>query len=403
MKLSVLLLLPIFLTANVLADSAFKVHNRFGNHMVLQQGKETILQGSATAGSQIKVEFAGESLSAKTDENGHWQVALPILEASSEPKTLLATTGKKSYLFSDILVGEVWMCSGQSNMARSLSNTANADLAADFPQIRLFNTSLGTAMTPEADVAGKWELCTPDTVKNFSAVGYLFGKELAENLDVPIGLIGTAWGGKPVEAFTSAEGIKGEPAAEALAAEWNERDRSYDATKAKANYEKALENYEAKLAEMKESGSKDRRPKQPSKPSRPLLDPGAPSAIYNTVIAPWSDYAIAGAIWYQGESNRFRAQQYESLFPALIRDWRTQWDDDFPFYFVQLAQFREQENEPASSSIWAELQNAQRLTLDAVDNTGMAVANDIGDPEDIHPADKSGVAHRLALLALGKT
>lgn len=390
------------------AQTTLTLHNRFGDHMVLQQGKQTVLKGTAEADSTLQVDFAGETLNATADDNGEWSIELPVLETSTTPKQLVATATKdgktESITLEDILVGEVWFCSGQSNMARTLARTSNGDAAAAILNLRFFTTADTTAKTPQKDVEGEWTECTEESSLAFSAVGYLFGKELAEKLDTPIGLISADWGGQPVESFTSFEAVEAVPSGKPLTEEWKQRQEKFDGERELAAYQKKLSEWQANEKKEAANPSGSKRPRRPKMAIEPLLQSGAPSAIYNQMVAPWTDYAIAGAIWYQGESNRYRAAQYADLFPAMISDWRKQWGNDpFPFYFVQLAAFKDLPEEPAGQSQWTEVQNSQRLTLDALENVGMAVANDIGDPEDIHPADKSGVAERLALLALGQT
>lgn len=314
----------------------------------------------------------------------------------------------------DILVGEVWMCSGQSNMAFTLDRIGDlpADQKvreeADFPLVRFFNTASQTAEVPKRDCSGEWQLMTPKTAGKFSAVGYFFGRELHENLGVPIGLIGTAWGGKPVEAFTSYAKLSSVDDARPLLDEWSDAAKLYDAERANAKYQRALqawtESVEKIRAEAKAAGTK--RPKLPRKPTLqglPKLDSNYPGAIYNQKVAPWTEYAIAGAIWYQGEANRNRATQYRSLLAALITDWRDQWGDPFPFYIVQLANFMEPSTDPGTPDAWAELQAAQSYVAKTVENCGIAIANDIGDAGDIHPKNKRDVGLRLARLALKQT
>ena len=415
---STLFLSLLFSPANSFAQNAkpaetpqtLSLASPIGDHMVLQQGRATSIWGKAKPNSEITVSFAGAEKTTTANDKGDWQVKIGKQKTNKTPQTLTISSGSDEKIkVKDILVGEVWMCSGQSNMAWTVSKSHNAEeaaAAANHPNVRLFTTEKQTAASPKTDLSGEWKICSPETAPSFSAVSYFFGKELAKNLDVPIGLIATPWGGKPSEAFTSREKLEATPAAKRLVAEWDAKQAAYDPDKAKTNYEKALAAWEVKVKklreESKEKNQKPRLPRRPAAPSAPNLASNAPSAIYNQMVAPWTRYAIAGAIWYQGESNRTRAVQYETIFPAMIEDWREKWGYDFSFYFVQLANFQKPSSEPGVPDSWAELQNAQTLTLQKVPNTGMAIINDIGEANDIHPGNKEDVGKRLSLWALSQ-
>ncbi len=413
MKNSFALLLFAWLTAIPLwaqdKAPALKLATVFGDHMVLQQGKPTSIFGSAAPNGPVTVKFAGQTHQTKADGKGEWSVTLNPLKTNKVGQALTVSAGGESAKLSDILVGEVWMCSGQSNMAWRLSQTTDWEKAAagaKFPQIRLFTTPTSTAKSPQRDVlGGTWQICSPETAPNFSGVGYHFGRQLHQKLDVPIGMVCTAWGGKPSEAFTSREMLESVSTAQKLLDDWDARQKAYNPTQAKANFEKALAAWEKKVAEMraaaKESGKPVARfPRRPATPMEPYLQSNCPTAIYNQMIAPWNPVAIAGAIWYQGESNASRARQYETIFPAMIQDWRNQRNDAIPFHLVQLANFRAPSTEPGRPDSWAELQNAQTLTLKKQVKTGMAIINDIGEANDIHPRNKKDVGERLARWAL---
>jgi sialate O-acetylesterase len=391
--------------------TALSVAKTFGDHMVFQQGMETSVWGNAAPGAEVTVAFAGQTLETKANGEGEWKVALKPLKTSKKGSVLKVSSGDQSLSVQDVLVGEVWMCSGQSNMGFTLKGAegGNEEAAqANFPLLRLFSTPTTTAMTPQRDVkGGSWKVCSPESAPSFSAVGYYFGKELVTKLDTPIGMVNTAWGGKPSEAFTSLEKLDATPSAKRLLEEWRGKQSNYDPEADKANYEKLLAAYEAKkkayaeARKNKQQGTPPGRP--PAAPSEPMAMPNAPAAIYHQMIAPWTPFAIKGAIWYQGESNRNRAKQYETIFPAMIEDWRDKWGNhSMPFYFVQLANFLQPTQAPGMASSWAELQNAQTLTLDKLPHTGMAIINEIGAANDIHPKNKKDVGHRLALWALNK-
>ncbi len=393
-------------------DPALTLAAPIGNHMVLQQGNATSVWGKAAPGSKIKVAFSDQSHQTKADSDGNWKVTLKPLKTNHTAQALKVTSGNDSISVEDILVGEVWMCSGQSNMAWTLDKSDNAEAAiaaADLPHIRLFTTERKTAAIPQNDCTGQWVICTPETAPSFSAVGYYFGKNISEALgaDTPIGLINTAWGGKPSESFTSRKKLKTISSAKPLLEGWDAQQASYDAPTAEAAFEKAMARWTEAVKNIRDeataAGKKPAAyPRRPTPAIAPNLDSNFPGSISNQMIEPWTHYAIAGAIWYQGESNQWRAQQYADIFPAMIKDWRERWNDNFPFYFVQLANYLEPTTEPGVPNQWAELQEAQRLTLGRVSNTGMAIINDIGMADNIHPTNKADVGERLSRWALGK-
>ncbi len=402
------------LVAGVTVAGAVELPKMFSDHAVLQRGEKVPVWGWGDAGEQVTVEFGGQSVAAKAGEGGSWQVELEAMEAHAEGRTLKVTGSSSGGVeVRDVLVGEVWMASGQSNMQWRLAQTERAEEdipTAEFPGLRMYLTPNVTALTPQRKVGGEWLETNPENAGQFSAVGYYFGRKLHRELGVPVGIICTAWGGKPSEAFTSREGLLTEPEGKALVDQLDQAMASYDEEKAKANFEKALAAWEKKVEEIKaankESGKNQGLPRKPGMPQAPGLNPGRPASIYNAMIHPWVGYALRGAIWYQGESNAGRAKQYETIFPQLILDWRRLWQKELPFYFVQLANFKKPSTEPGVPDEWAELQNAQRLTL-ALPKTGMAIINDIGMANDIHPRNKLDVGERLARWALamdyGKT
>ncbi|MEL7498286.1 MAG: family 16 glycoside hydrolase [Planctomycetota bacterium] len=388
-------------------ESTLRLAAPISDHMVLQHGSKTSVWGMAQPNANVSIQFAGKTTKTEADKDGQWSAKLGPFNVSATPSKMKISSNDASIEVSDILVGEVWMCSGQSNMAFRLSATENPKYEeADLPNVRFFKTDSATALKPQSDCGGKWMRMTPDSAKGFSAVGYYFGKKLNEELGVPIGLIDTSWGGKPVEAFTSLEKLKTTGAALPLIDEWNSLDKRYDAEKAKSRYDKAMTVWKEKVtslrAKMKQTGEKVKLPRRPQLQVQPKLDPNYPAAIYNQKVAPWHKYSIAGAIWYQGEANRNRAVQYQSLLTALIEDWRQRWGQPFPFYIVQLASFQAATTEPGIADSWAELQHAQTLVAQNVPKCGIAIANDIGAANDIHPKNKRDVGDRLALLALGQ-
>ncbi|MEM0896056.1 MAG: sialate O-acetylesterase [Verrucomicrobiota bacterium] len=375
----------------------------FSDHMVLQRDMEVPVWGISEPGESISVTFGGQTKTVSADEAGKWKALLDAMPASAKGRTL-TVKGSNEITVKDVLVGEVWICSGQSNMAWTVSKTDNAEeeiANGDFPQIRQYKAMQATARRPQSDVEGEWFVASPETVGNFTATGFYFGRELHEKLDIPIGLINTSWGGTRAEAWTSAGGLKKNPKADPILNEWKDASFNYDPKSDQERYETALENWKVRVAKAREAGQGPPFPRRPRTPGHPRDSQHCPSALYNGMLHPLIPYGIRGAIWYQGESNRERAKQYRAIFPGMIRDWRAKWKQGaFPFYFVQLANFQQPATEPGTDNSWAELQEAQALTLQALPKTGMATINDIGAADDIHPRNKQDVGRRLARWAL---
>jgi sialate O-acetylesterase len=375
-----LLFACIFAFASVaLAD--VKLPALISDGMVLQQGTDVPVWGWADDGETVTVEIQGQKVMA-TAKDGKWMLKLKPLKAGG-PFTL-TIAGKNRIEMKNVLVGEVWICSGQSNMQWSLkqSDSGEAEIAkANYPMIRLFTVPRAETDKPQSDVKAVWKECGPESVGAFSAVGYYFGRDLHKARKVPIGLINNAVGGSPAESWTSEEILTGDAEYKQFHAEYPARMNQYN---------QATEKFKANSEAAKAEGKPAPRP-----PGRPWM----PSGLYNGMLAPLAPYAIKGAIWYQGESNATRAYQYRRLFPTMIRNWRAIWGQgDFPFLFVQLAAFGP--NAPTlGESDWAELREAQTTTLRAVPKTGMALAIDYGTYDDIHPRKKEPVGARLALAA----
>jgi sialate O-acetylesterase len=374
--------------------------------MVLQQGQPVPVWGWADKGEQVTVVFGDQTHVATAGDDGKWSVKLRPLTASDKPAEL-KVSGKNKLALKDILVGEVWVCSGQSNMefvVNSAKESKKEIAAADFPTIRLFTVPKTIKLEPQSDTKGNWAACSPKTVGSFSAVGYFFGRELNQKLKVPVGLIHTSWGGTPAEAWTREEDFKKDEALAPIPDGYKRTAQTYEARK--ANYEKSLAKYKEQEAELKEAAKKAGKPapQPPRAPGAPDKDPNRPSVLWNGMIAPIVPYAAKGAIWYQGESNAGRAYQYRKLLPTMIDGWRDAWGDaDYKFLIVQLANFQAPAKTPGDDD-WAELREAQTMTA-ALKNNGQALAIDLADadnPSDIHPHNKQDVGKRLALVALGK-
>ena len=523
----------------------------FSDHMVLQRGVPVPVWGKASPGEKVTVEVSGQSATATADDSGHWMLKLPAIETGEPTKMTVTATGGKQITINDVLIGEVWDASGQSNMDWQVKQSADPEkeiAAARYPAIRFFRFphTVSTQPTKEFLKGGKWEICTPENAPVFSAVAYYFAREILQKENVPVGIIQNAWGGMPAEAFTSEVTLKGDPdfapllemkrnavadkqtrqKYEKALADWQDKnlvkdpgnkgfekgwakpdfdDTAWKTMNLPSKWEKQglkidgavwlrrtidipadwqgkdltlylgiIDDFDttyfndkqvgaigrenpfawaterkytipAKLVKpgkatvavrvfdqwaeggfndssMKLAQGDDARPLAgewryeiehsvaqpdplPMPPAVPpsMTSPNMPSNLFNGQVNPVIPYAIRGVIWYQGESNADRAEQYRKLFPAMIGDWRKHWNQgDFPFLFVQLANFgnwRPRPKDPADST-WAELREAQLMTLKKSPNTAMAVTIDIGDSADIHPKNKQDVGKRLALGAL---
>jgi len=356
----------------------------FSDNMVLQQGQPVPVWGWADDGEVVTVKFRNQQLST-TARNLAWHVKLGKLKAGG-PDVFTLTAKSGTIQFTNVLVGDVWVCSGQSNMEWPMSRAFEpaADLAsATNAQIRVFNVRKNRLEAPTTVVKATWELCSPQSIEGFSAVGYYFGRDLQRTRRGPVGLIGTYWGGTPAEAWMSREAFEINPR---YVKEILEPSAAAD-----KNWRQATAVFENEKADAEKAGTKVTKPA----PGRPW----AAGELYNGMIAPLIPYAIKGAIWYQGESNAGRAEQYRTLFPDMIRCWRRDWGQgDFTFLAVQLAPFQAAKAQPADST-WAELREAQLLATQVLPNVGLAVITDVGDAKDIHPKWKQPVGERLALSA----
>ncbi len=362
------------------------VPNIFGDHMVLQQKQKNRVWGKAAPAEKVTVTIGDQSHTATADGDGLWQVMLDPMNAGGPH--VLAITGNNEIKISDVLVGEVWICSGQSNMEWRVKSTNDADMvrvAANYPKIRSINYPNTGSQTPIwTHENSPWMTCTPETVGEFSAVGYFFGRQLHQTLDgVPIGLINNAWGGSAVDAWIRRDLLEREDIYHGTLERWQGMEDAFDAL-------------------SKKSELSDAEKKRLTALRRQMGGNHRPANIYNGVLKSHLGYGIKGSIWYQGESNASRAYQYRELFPLMIDSWRKEWGQgDFPFYWVQLADFRAQVDSPAESD-WAELREAQTMTMSRLPNTGEAVIIDIGEGKDIHPRNKVDVGRRLARWALAK-
>ncbi len=373
----------------------------FTDNMVLQREMKVPVWGTAAPGEKVTVQFAGQTVGVAADDSGKWRAELAPLKTSADPAELLISGADSSVRLTNVLVGEVWLCSGQSNMDHTMWMLHQPDeeiqAATNYPLLRLFKVKNKTNPEhPDTAVAGAWEASTCETAGGFSGVGTYFGRALCRDLGVPVGLIHCAWGGTPAQSWISRDALEKLPFfSDALRNADNAR-KNYTPEAAQADFEKKLAEWQRKTDAGEAAGYK---------PAlwNPHTSPWQPASLYNGMVAPLIPFAMRGVIWYQGEANAGWYQVYRELFSALIRDWRQAWGQgDFPFLFVQLANFKAQQTDPVQAdSDWAFLREAQSETLD-VPNTAMAVITDIGDEKDIHPRDKKTVGERLALAARAK-
>jgi sialate O-acetylesterase len=361
----------------------------FSDGVVLQRGGSVPVWGMASDDEKVTVSFQGQTVST-TAQDGRWVVKLKHLKAGG-PFTL-TITGNNSIVITNVLVGEVWLCSGQSNMAFPLSRADNAQeaiAAAGDPELRLYTVPHGATNSPLTDAPSAWKECTPETAAPFSAVAYFFGRDLRRALKVPVGLIHSSVGGTPAEAWTSHQTLENDPALKGILESYAEKMKTYDSAAAAEQHQKALARHKDALAKAKAEGKK--APAAPRAPADPSRSSSRPSGLYNAMIAPLEPFAIAGVIWYQGEANANRATEYQTLFPAMIRNWREAWGQgDFPFLFVQIAPHQ---------NMTPEIREAQLVSWQKVPRTAMAVITDIGNETDIHPTKKEPLGDRLALAA----
>lgn len=393
-----------------------KLNPLFRDGAVLQQDANVPVWGTAKDGEQVTVQFDGQS-AATTAKDGKWMVHLKPHKAGGP--FVLTVTGENTLALNNVLVGEVWVCSGQSNMQFELrfdATAATETASANYPKIRTFNVRRKNSVQPLAEAEGTWEECSPARSKYFSAVGYYFGRDLHKATGVPVGLIHSSYGATPAQAWTSLDGLEKEPMLHRYAEEAKKLAANYE--QASATYPRELADYQEKLktwdAEvggaykeiLKAWAAENQKNKLEGKPSIPQPKPvqpkpvepmsphgppSKPAGLFNGMIAPLIPYAIKGVIWYQGEANAGNSQEYRTLFPRLIADWREKWGQgDFPFLFVQVAPFQ---------NLPPEIREAQLLSWRKTPDTAMVVITDAGNATDIHPKQKEPVGARLALAA----
>ncbi len=403
--------LHVFLAASCLtiASADVKLPAIFSSNMVLQRDMNIPVWGWADPGEAVTVTFAGKSSKTTADVDGNWILKIATGDANSYAQTF-AAAGKNRIELTNVLVGDVWICSGQSNMAMQVRSSLNAEeeiAAAKHACIRLFKVGSKATDQPQKDCTGKWMLCSPETIGTFSATAYYFGRHLYKTQKVPQGLINSSWGGTRVEAWTSRDALMKHEHGMKQFELYAQAVEKFDSEKAKARfdaatakYEKARAAWQVKARAARKAGEKlqGRPPRRPRMQSPPSQNQNSPSALYNGMIQPVAGFGIKGGIWYQGERNSKAGTAfiYRDLLSSMISNWREVWGQgDFPFFFVQLPNYKGNPN----TEDWMVIRESFKAAL-KTPNTGMAIAIDVGELNNIHPKNKQAVGYRLGLEAL---
>jgi sialate O-acetylesterase len=389
-------------------SAAVRLPALFSDGMVLQREADVAVWGWADPSEPVTVEFAGQTQKTVADKNGKFLVRLTPMNPSADPRTLKVSTPDGDVAEAkNVLVGEVWLCSGQSNMQWPVSRAKDFEkeqAAADYPGIRMFLTDLKANRELQDDCTGSWQVCTPDQVGAFSATAYFFGRELHKELKVPVGLIRSCWGGTRIESWCPMAALEPFPTVMDYKAEQDAKAARFDEGEVEKRHAEALENWNAKVKQAKAAGQNP--PRRPQKAIHPHSWQNYPANLYNAMIHPLVPYGIRGAIWYQGEANTHSVQEallYRDLLETLVTSWRTDWKSDFPFYAVQLPNFRQPQSQPVQDSGWAFIRESFLQFHKADNNARMAITIDVGEADNIHPANKQAVGYRLAQQALAQT
>ena len=396
----------ILLTATGLLFSAVSsfatvaLHGIFSDHAVLQRAERVPVWGTAAPGEKIALRIGNASARATAQADGSWKAFLNLQTEKEGPFEFVVEGEGNKITLTDILIGEVWLCSGQSNMRFHLSKSAGGEeeaTRAANPKIRLLSVGLNVADQPVTRLREKWTVCDPNTAATFSAVGYYTGKTLQQNLNVPIGLISISWAGTVIETWMSPQALASDPDFKPITDRWAQKEAEYPQKKAEydQNKDALMAAWRQQADEAKAKGL--REPFPPAPPPAPL-SLARPSGLYYGEISPVAPYRLGGVLWYQGEQNVGRAFQYRKLLPALIADWRSLWNQsDLPFVIIQLPNFGKPESQPRSNN-FAELREGQALTASTVPHTALVVTIDAGEEADIHPKDKKTVGVRSGRL-----
>jgi sialate O-acetylesterase len=392
------LLAVLSLSSDSLAAADFRLASALSDHMVLQREKPVAVWGWADAGESVTVAFGGQTKSATAGTDGKWSLKLDALAASAEPRTLVVTgKGGHKVEVKDVLVGEVWLGSGQSNMAMTVAGCYHFDAekaAAKYPLIRHYRESSGPAEKPQAEGKGAWQICTPDTVGGFSAALYFFGREIHREVGVPVGLINTSVGGTPIESWVAAEVQSSDPETKANYEMRLDTFLKFDPAQAPALHQKQIAIWKAASEKAKANGTPFVVP-APKDPLAMHKFKGGPAGLFNGKVVNLVPYTLRGMLWYQGEGNASsNPGLYHKQLTQLVTSWRTLWQDEVLFAWVQLPNF----TSPGEG--WPRVRESMLKTL-ALPKTGMAITIDLGDAKDIHPKNKQDVGKRLSYWALG--
>jgi sialate O-acetylesterase len=410
----IVLIFPILLLGASILRGEINLPSQFSDHMVFQRDMKVPVWGTAVPAETVTVEFAGQKKSVEVAANGKWRVNLDPMPALPEGRALIVSGSKEKspVRFEDVLVGEVWLCSGQSNMdftvARTekyyycgVTNEAEEVAAATYPEIRMFTGDWARTYEPRSNIPGcAWKVCTPESVREFSAIGYFFARDLQKELKVPVGILTLTYGASTAQAWIRREALAASPQLAPMLAQFDADVKAAETQTNRIAREAALAKWDASVAKAKAAGKKaPRRPRV----FDPVQDQHSPTVMFNGVIAPVIPFAIRGVLWYQGESiTTGGVQLYPLLQSTLIQDWRRLWGaGDFPFYICQLAAYKNPVTDPNSPGSIPATREAQATVL-ALTNTGMAVTIDIGDAGNVHPKNKQEVGNRLMRIALAK-
>jgi sialate O-acetylesterase len=387
-----------FLLAFASAALALELASPFTSHMVLQRNKPVSVWGWAEAGEQVTVAFAGQRQSTHADAFGRWQLKLDPMEASTEGQsfTIMGSIAPAPVRLDDVLVGEVWIASGQSNMDQTVARTqrrswagvvneAEEIAAGDHPMVRLFTAEWGRSYAPRERVGGRWQVATPETVGEFSAIGYFFARDLSRELGIPVGVVVASFGATTAHAWIRREAVTADPELRPVLERFDEEVREWTPPS-----DGELAAWETAAEEARAAGR--RVPVRPR--PHPVQNQRNPAVMFNAMLAPIVPFTARGFLWYQGESITAPRELFPRFNEALINDWRVLWGEELPFYFCQLAGLLANSNSPEVRAWQAE---ALRLP-----NTAMAVTIDIGDERDVHPKNKQAAAERLARIALAR-
>ncbi len=397
----------LFAMAAGTAAANIKLPALFSEHMVLQSGETVPVWGWAAPDEKVAVEIGGQKLTTIADATGEWRVRLEPLPSGA--KLTLTVRGENSVVVNDVLAGEVWLGSGQSNMRLEVSRANHFEAektAANLPEIRMFTVNKNATTTTATDGRGSWQICNSNSVGAFSAALYFFGRELHQQLKAPVGLINSSFGGTYIQSWISLDAQKREPALQPFVDAFEKTIQTpFDDAAAEAELKKAMDEWQIHATKNKAEGKGE--PRKPVKRTDPRVDQNSPANLFNGMIAPLIPYRIKGVVWYQGEQNAGSqapalADLYRLQLPTLIRDWRSRWNEgDLPFCWVQLPGIGKRPNGFQTESGFELVREGMLETL-ALPDTGMAVAIDIGEPDNIHPKNKQEVGHRLAVWALAR-